>query len=113
MNPRTLDTATRPQAEPHGWLGTETLKTHVGRFHIQEWLSRGRHRGGASATCRCSTARPLSSATTKMLKESIRRLGPDYLNVSDRPARSTLELIIQSSAPAKSQALAMFTWSVA
>ena len=32
MSPHTRDTATHPQPEPHGWLGTETLKTHAGDF---------------------------------------------------------------------------------
>ncbi len=35
MSPHTLDTASLPhaqQVEPHGWLGTETLKTRAGDF---------------------------------------------------------------------------------
>ncbi len=41
MSPQTLDTATQPQAEPHGWLGTETLKTHAGDFAFKNGYPAG------------------------------------------------------------------------
>ena len=36
-----VDTATRSQAEPHGWLGTETLKTHAGEFAFKNGYPAG------------------------------------------------------------------------
>ena len=41
MSPQTTDTAARPQAEPHGWLGTETLKTHAGDFAFKNGYPAG------------------------------------------------------------------------
>ena len=41
MSPQTLDTPTHPQAEPHGWLGTETLKTHAGDFAFKNGYPAG------------------------------------------------------------------------
>ena len=35
MSPQPLDTAARNQGEPHGWLGTETLKTRAGDFSFK------------------------------------------------------------------------------
>ena len=41
MNPKPLDTPNHPQAEPHGWLGTETLKTHAGDFAFKNGYPAG------------------------------------------------------------------------
>ena len=35
MSPKPLDTPNQPQGEPHGWLGTETLKTRFGDFEFK------------------------------------------------------------------------------
>ena len=41
MSPKPLDTPNDPQAEPHGWLGTETLKTHAGDFEFKNGYPAG------------------------------------------------------------------------
>jgi hypothetical protein len=53
MNPQTLDTATRPQMEPHVWLGTATLKTHAGGYDHSAELAT------ATALGLCSRVMPL------------------------------------------------------
>ena len=41
MSQHTRDTATHSQPEPHGWLGTETLKTHAGDFAFKNGYPAG------------------------------------------------------------------------
>ena len=48
---------TPPVAGPHGWLGSETLKTRVGSFEFKEWLPRGRFRPAAARPAQTQSRR--------------------------------------------------------
>ena len=48
------------QAEPHGWLGTETVKTRFGDFEFKNGYPAG-ERPSACSNCRSSTGRSRST----------------------------------------------------
>jgi hypothetical protein len=50
-------------AEPHGWLGTETLSTQYGEFRFENGIRPAIRRSGCS-TWSCATGRSKSTSPT-------------------------------------------------